>query len=43
METAIYIVIGTMGFFTLIGIPAIIWGLYDNKKQERQEQEAVSQ
>jgi hypothetical protein len=39
METAIYIVIGTMSIFTIIGIPAIIWGIYDNKRRERQEQE----
>ena len=42
METALYIIIGTMGLFTLIGIPGIIWGIYDNKRRERQEQEGAS-
>ena len=42
METALYIIIGTMSLFTLIGIPGIIWGIRDNKRRERQEQEGAS-
>jgi hypothetical protein len=39
MELAVYIVIGTMSFFTIICIPAIIWQIYDNKRREREEEE----
>jgi hypothetical protein len=42
METALYIIIGTMSLLTLIGIPGIIWGIRDNKRRERQEQEGAS-
>jgi hypothetical protein len=43
METAIYIVIGNMGFFTLIGIPGIIWLVHDNKRREQESEGAASQ
>nr|AGS52572.1 hypothetical protein [uncultured bacterium contig00023] len=41
METAIYIVIGTMSFLSILGIPCIIYGIYDNKRREREEQAAT--
>ena len=37
METAIYITIGTMIFFTVVSIPFIIYGIYDNKRREKMQ------
>jgi len=42
MEMALYIIIGTMSLCILVGIPGIIWGIHDNKRRERQEQEEAS-
>jgi len=39
MEFAVYISIGVGCISILISIPGIIWGIYDNKRRERQEQE----
>lgn len=38
METALYIIIGTMALFIIIGIPGLIWGIYDNKRREKQQE-----
>ncbi len=39
MEFAAYISIIVGGVSILVGIPIIIYGIYDNKRRERQEQE----
>jgi hypothetical protein len=42
MEFAAYVAIGVGCLSILVGIPGIIWGLYDNKRREQQEQETAS-
>jgi len=43
MEFVVYVSIGVTSFAILFGIPAIIWGIYDNKRREREEQEETAQ
>jgi len=42
MEFAAYVSIFVGGISILIGIPAIIWGIHDNKRIEREKQEAAA-
>jgi len=42
MEFVVYVSIGVTSIAFLVGIPAIIWGIYDNKRREREEQEEVA-
>jgi hypothetical protein len=37
METAIYIVIWTMSILSALGIPCIIYLVWDNKRREQQD------
>jgi len=43
MEFVVYVSMGIAAFAIIIGIPAIIWGIHDNKRREREEQEEASQ
>jgi len=42
MEFAAYISIIVGSVSILVGIPIIIWGIYDNKRREREEQEEIA-
>jgi len=43
MEFVVYVSIGVTTIAFLVGIPAIIWGIRDNKRREREEQGEASQ
>jgi len=42
MEFAAYVAIVVGSVSMIIGIPIIIWGIHDNKRIEREEQEAAA-
>jgi len=42
MEFVVYVSIGVTSLAIIIGIPAIIWGIRDNKRREREEQEEAN-
>jgi len=42
MEFAAYVAIGVGCLSILVGIPGIIWGIHDNKRIEREKQEAAA-
>jgi len=42
MEFVVYVSVGVAIIAFLIGVPALIWGMYDNKRREREQQEEAA-
>jgi len=42
MEFAAYVSIIVGSVSIIVGIPIILWGIHDNKRREREEQEEAS-